>query len=233
MHFRYTLSVSSFLNPPFIIAILLSLSIHEWAHGYVAYLLGDPTARAQGRLTINPLAHLDLLGALMFVMVGFGWAKPVPVNPYYFQHPKRDTALVSLAGPVSNLLLGIFCFFALLFLTKGDLSSPFGLLDVGQTNNVIRRILAQILGSGVFINLGLMAFNLIPIAPLDGSKILHLFIPARYEDRYELFMQRGPMILIFLILLGSFTSVSPLTAWVFGVMTFVLKILALVASFFI
>ena len=225
--------MSSFLNPSFIIAILISLSVHESAHGYVASLLGDPTARVQGRLTLNPLAHLDPLGALMFLMVGFGWAKPVPVNPYYFRHPKRDTALVAAAGPASNFILGTLCFFALLLLVRGQMSSPFALLDAGQNGNVVSRVLIQVLGGGVFINFGLMAFNLLPIAPLDGSKVLHLFIPPRYELQYELFMQRGPMILIFLILLGAFTSVSPLSAWVFGIMEFIMKMLGGIASLFL
>ncbi|MDD5751501.1 MAG: site-2 protease family protein [Candidatus Peribacteraceae bacterium] len=224
--------MSSFLNPSFIIAILISLSVHEWAHGWVASKLGDPTAHNAGRLTLNPIAHLDPMGALMFLFVGFGWAKPVPVNPYYFRHPKRDMALVALAGPASNFLLGTLCFFGLLLLLHDRIASPFALLTAGENGTVTSRVLVQILGSGVFINFALMAFNLLPIAPLDGSKVLHLFIPPRHEDRYELFMQRGPMILIFLILLGAFTSVSPLSAWVFGVMEFVLGMLGGIAALF-
>ncbi len=231
--FSYTAIVSSFLNPSFIIAILVSLSVHEWAHGYAASLLGDPTARVQGRLTLNPIAHLDPMGALMFFLVGFGWAKPVPVNPYYFKHPRRDMALVALAGPASNLLLGTLCFFSLLLVVRPDLSSPFALLDAGQNGSVTMRVLIQILGSGVFLNFGLMAFNLLPVAPLDGSNILQLFIPPRWEDQYARIMQRGPVILLFLILLGAFTSVSPLSVWVFGIMDFVLQMLGKIASLFL
>jgi len=228
--FSYTAIVSSFLNPSFIIAILVSLSVHEWAHGYAASLLGDPTARVQGRLTLNPIAHLDPMGALMFFLVGFGWAKPVPVNPYYFRHPKRDTALVSLAGPASNLLLGTACFFALVLLAPAETSSPLALLSGEQTGNVGLSVLILTLGAGVFLNFGLMAFNLLPIAPLDGSKILHLFIPPQFDDLYETTMQRGPFILLGLILLGAFTNFSPLSIWVFGIMNFVMSILGAVAA---
>lgn len=224
---------STFLNPPFLIAILLSLSVHEWAHGWVASKLGDPTAAYAGRLTLNPLAHLDLMGALMFLVVGFGWAKPVPINPYFFKNPKRDTAIVSFAGPVSNFLLGTFSFFGLVLLLKHQAAaSPFELLTTGTGAGVWERVLSQILGSAVFINFGLMAFNLLPIAPLDGSKVLHLFIPARYEDTYEEFMRRGPMILLILILVEAFLNIPLLSAWVFGVVGFVMRELNLIAGLF-
>jgi Zn-dependent protease len=222
---------STFLNPPFLIAILLSLSIHEWAHGWVASKLGDPTAAYAGRLTLNPLAHLDMMGALMFLVVGFGWAKPVPINPYFFRNPKRDTAIVSLAGPVSNLLLGIVSFFGLVALLRHQTATaPFDLLGAGTGLGVLERVLAQILGSAIFINFGLMAFNLLPIAPLDGSKVLHLFIPARYEDTYEEFLRRGPMILLILILVESFFNIPLLSIWVLGIMEFVMRWLNAAAS---
>src|SRR3989338_4296139 len=97
----------SALRPSFIIALLIALSVHEWAHALVAHRLGDPTAKEQGRLTLNPIAHLDLMGTILFFLVGFGWGKPVPIDPRYFKHWKRDTALVSIAGPVSNLIVPI------------------------------------------------------------------------------------------------------------------------------
>ncbi|MDD4627884.1 MAG: site-2 protease family protein [Candidatus Peribacteraceae bacterium] len=222
---------STFLNPPFLIAILLSLSIHEWAHGWAAYKLGDPTAAYAGRLTLNPLAHLDLMGALMFLIVGFGWAKPVPINPYFFRNPKRDTAIVSIAGPVSNFLLGTVSFFGLALLLKHQASSsPFDLLTTGAGAGVWERVLSQILGSAVFINFGLMAFNLLPIAPLDGSKVLHLFIPARYEDTYEEFLRRGPIILLILILVEAFLNIPLLSVWVLGIMEFIMLGLNLIAG---
>ncbi|MFH1671122.1 MAG: site-2 protease family protein, partial [Patescibacteria group bacterium] len=91
--------MSPFVSPPFIIAILIAISVHEWGHGFVAYKLGDPTAQMDGRLSLNPLAHLDPIGTLMFLIIGFGWAKPVPIDPRYFKNHKRDTTLVALAGP--------------------------------------------------------------------------------------------------------------------------------------
>lgn len=223
--------LSSFINPPFIIAVLLAISVHESAHGWMAARLGDPTASNAGRLTLNPIAHLDMMGALMFLVVGFGWAKPVPINPLYFHRPRRDIALVSLAGPLSNLLLGSLSFFGLVLLLRGNIaSSAFGLLEVGSGRSVLTQLVLQILGSSVFINLGLMAFNLLPIAPLDGSKILHLFIPLQWEDRYDTFMQRGPVVLLVLILAGAFLNVPILSTWVFTIVDAVLRVLQVIAS---
>jgi Zn-dependent protease len=171
------------------------------------------------------------MGALMFLIAGFGWAKPVPVNPLYFSRPKRDIALVSLAGPLSNLLLGSLAFFGLLLILRGEVGgSAFGLLEIGRNRSVAEQLALQILGSSVFINLGLMAFNLLPIAPLDGSKILHLFIPLYLEDQYENFMRHGPMILLILILAGIFLNVPLLSTWVFGIVGATLKLLLLLAS---
>lgn len=223
--------LGSFLSPPFLISILIAMSVHEFSHGWVAARLGDPTAHNAGRLTLNPLAHLDPMGALMFLIVGFGWAKPVPVNPVYFHRPKSDLALVSLAGPLSNLLLGSLSYFGLVLLQRGQVDgSLFGLLEIGSGQPMVRQLLLQLLGSSVFINLGLMAFNLLPIAPLDGSKILHLFIPLRYEDQYETFLQRGPMILLVLILAGSFLHLPILSTWVFTIENVVLHGLLMLAS---
>src|SRR4051794_28802693 len=108
-----------FLNPAYIIAILFALSFHEAAHAWMANKLGDSTAKIEGRLTLNPLAHLDPIGTLLFIAVGFGWGKPVPVNPYYFRNPKRDSALTALAGPVSNLILAAVSFILLLLVAHG------------------------------------------------------------------------------------------------------------------
>src|SRR4051812_8481457 len=121
--------MSPFLQPPFLIAILFALSFHEAAHAWMALRLGDATAKLAGRLTLNPLAHLDPLGTILFVIVGFGWGKPVPVNPYYFRQPKRDNALVALAGPVSNLILAAVSFILLLAITHAVPTDAFGLLD--------------------------------------------------------------------------------------------------------
>lgn len=205
--------MTDFLNPTSIISILIALSIHEWAHGYVAHLLGDPTAKESGRLTLNPIAHLDPLGTILFLMVGFGWGKPVPIDPRYFSHPKRDTALVAIAGPVSNLILALVAFVLV------------GLIGFPDSSSVGMLFFSELLESSLRINLMLMAFNLIPIAPLDGSRILHMFIPLRHEDRYEEIMRKGPMILLILLLAERFLHFPFLSIWVGGIMIFVLSLM--------
>lgn len=224
--------MSPFLNPIAIISILLAVSIHEAAHGYIALKLGDPTAKEAGRVTLNPLAHLDLIGTLLFLFVGFGWAKPVPVDPRYFKHPKRDSAIVAAAGPVSNLIIAFIAFAALSFLVGGTGDgSLFSLLSVSEDATVFHVFLVRLCTSSIFINLALMAFNLLPIAPLDGSRVLHNFIPVRYEMQYLEIMERGPFILLFLILIESFLPVSILSAWVFGIADTVLKGMEMMISF--
>ena len=215
---------------PFIIAILIALSVHEFSHGFVARRLGDPTAEAEGRLTLNPLAHLDPLGTLMLLFVGFGWGKPVPVNPLYFRHPKRDTALVSLAGPMSNLLLAWIGFGGLLLLGSSQLSpSIMGIIRAGSTGGIFLMI-EQILRDTIFINLALMAFNLLPIAPLDGSKILHMFIPLHHEDAYVEFMRRGPYILLFLLIADHLLNVPILFGWIMGIVGPIVALMNTVAG---
>ena len=174
-----------FLNPISIIAILIAVSIHEWAHAMVATRLGDPTPGDAGRLSINPLAHLDILGIVMFLTVGFGWAKPVPINPSYFKNHKRDVCLTAIAGPLSNLVLAIIGLIGLRVLGEHAGLSAWDLLNVDGTGPVWSVFLIQLFGAMVFINLGLMAFNLLPIAPLDGSKVLEVFVPLRYSDQYD------------------------------------------------
>lgn len=150
------------------VALVLALSFHEAAHAYVAKLLGDDTAESLGRLTLNPLAHLDPLGTIAILVAGVGWGKPVPVNAGNFENPKLDNLKVALAGPFSNLLLTLL--FALLnyIFKPGD-----GSLAHALTTTIIQ------------LNLALMFFNLIPIPPLDGSKILHLFLDDETFFRFE------------------------------------------------
>lgn len=218
--------LSDVLNAPFIIAILIALSVHECAHAFVAYRLGDPTAKEEGRLTLNPAAHLDALGVLMFFLVHFGWGKPVPVDPRYFKHPKRDSALVALAGPASNLLIAIVVFFLLAVLAPQIMQgSTEELLFTQGVGAKLQAFLVQVLANSLFLNLGLMAFNLLPIAPLDGSKIVQAFVPLRYERAYETFMDRGPFILIALLILERAMNVPILVTWISFIMDGVLGVL--------
>lgn len=219
------------LNPPFIIAILIALTVHEWAHAFVADKFGDPTARDLGRLSLNPIAHLDPMGTLMFFLIHFGWGKPVPVNPRYFKNIRRDSALVSLAGPLSNLILAIFSFILLMVFAPQVMHVGSGeeLLMSHGIGERFHAFITQILTNSLFINLGLMAFNLIPIAPLDGSKILEAFIPYRYADTYETFMQRGPMILIGLLVLERALEIPILVTWISFIMDSVLRVMGMFA----
>ncbi|KPL06884.1 hypothetical protein AMJ86_06710 [bacterium SM23_57] len=173
--------------------ILLALTIHEVAHGWIAYKLGDPTAKNAGRLTLNPLPHLDPIGTILLFIAHIGWAKPVPVNPMYFQNPKRDLMWVSLAGPVSNL--GLALIFGLIFriIPKASLITATGM----------SRVIVVMLIYAVVINLVLAIFNLIPIPPLDGSKILMGFAPRELEAQLLQLERFGPMLVVGLVLIGS------------------------------
>ncbi|MBI2524101.1 site-2 protease family protein [Candidatus Peregrinibacteria bacterium] len=220
--------MTPFLRPTYIIAVLIAIAVHECAHAYAAYRLGDDTAKDAGRLTLNPLAHIDPMGALLFLVVGFGWAKPVPVDPARLGSPKRDNALVALAGPASNLLLAFIAFVGLL-LVGISWRGSFDLLSLHGAS-VPTTFLLQLFGSSLFVNLSLMAFNLFPIAPLDGSKILEGFIPYRHELAYERFMRHGPYILLGLLLFESFLPFPILSGWVFGISDTVLGIFETVAA---
>lgn len=218
-----------FLNPTYIIAILIAISIHEWAHAFTADRLGDPTPRDMGRLTVNPIAHIDLLGALMFLIVGFGWAKPVPVNPAYFKHHKGGMALTAIAGPLSNLILAFAAYLLLQFIAAQNPGSITDLLHGTSTGSPGLTVILMILQGSLFVNLALMAFNLFPIAPLDGSNVLRLLIPLRFEDRYDDFMRVGPYILLFLLIFESFLPFPFLSAWVRWIMDAAFKGFMLVA----
>ncbi len=217
---------TQFLNAPFLIAMLLALTVHEWAHAFVADRLGDPTPREEGRLTLNPVAHLDLVGTLMFFIVSFGWGKPVPVNPRYFRNIRRDSVLVSLAGPLSNLVLASICFLLLIVFAPQimHLGAAEELLASHGIGARVTAFLLQVLTNSLYVNLALMAFNLLPIAPLDGSKILQGFIPVRYESSYDLFLERGPIILLVLIVLERALNVPILAMWVSTMMNAVFSV---------
>lgn len=171
-----------------IMAVLLSLTVHEYAHAKYADWAGDPTPRRQGRVTLNPVAHLDPLGTVLIVLValsgyGIGWGKPVPVNPGYFRHPRRDWVMCAFWGPLSNLLLALG--FSLLL--RALLTAGFSI-----RNNVFMEFLLIL----IVANVGLAVFNLIPLHPLDGSKVLSGFLRDVFDPRYWGFqMTYGPIIL--------------------------------------
>jgi len=169
-------------------ALLLAVTVHEVAHGWVADRLGDPTARLAGRLTLNPLPHIDPIGALAFVLAGFGWARPVPVNALNLRHPVRDMACVAVAGPVSNFILA-FVALVVLVLVGRAVESPF-----------LARPLLGMLQYVYAFNLGLAIFNLIPLPPLDGGHFLPYFLPRRAWPLLRSVERYGPLILILLIL---------------------------------
>lgn len=217
----------SFFHPTYIISVLIAISVHEWAHAYMASRLGDPTAEEEGRLTLNPIAHIDPIGALMFVIVGFGWAKPVPVNPSYFRKPATGMALTAIAGPLSNLILA-FIAFVILTIMAGEPVGIVALLQDPSSADPVRTIVLQILQGSLFVNLALMAFNLFPIAPLDGSNIIRAFIPYHLESRYDDWLRIGPFVLLFLLIFESFLPFPLLSAWVQGIMAFVLRVFEMV-----
>ena len=174
--------------------LIFSLCFHEFSHGYIAYKLGDHTAARNGRLTLNPLAHLDPIGSLMILFVGFGWAKPVPVNPVNFSNPRLDMMKVAFAGPASNLLLAF---------TGGlmmRLVNIFGLLQ--------SEMFIQTLYFFIFINISLAVFNMIPIAPLDGSQIFGNMISKNNPELAWKLQMYGPKILMGAILIGMVTPFS-------------------------
>ncbi|OGJ59883.1 hypothetical protein A2881_01980 [Candidatus Peribacteria bacterium RIFCSPHIGHO2_01_FULL_55_13] len=220
----------SALRPSFIIALLIALSVHEWAHALVAHRLGDPTAKEQGRLTLNPIAHLDLMGTILFFLVGFGWGKPVPIDPRYFKSWKRDTALVSIAGPISNLIIAFLAFGGLLLLAPDSVGGGFWNLLSGGGRGTFATVLTDILRISIALNLGLMAFNLLPVAPLDGSKIFQVFIPYRYDEQYNEWLRRGPWILLGLLIAEDIFNVPLLMGWIDLIVSPFVNVMEMIAS---
>ncbi len=184
------------------LAVLVILSIHEFSHGYAAYKLGDGTAKSMGRLTLNPLSHLDPFGAVCMVLFHFGWAKPVPINPRNFKNPKRDFAIVALAGPMSNLILAFISAFFYLLLNAL-------LFDVNFTSKFLFNVAANtLLFIYIFhiINVGLAIFNLIPVPPLDGSRILNVILPPRIYFKLMRHERKIYWFLIGWLVLGTYAS---------------------------
>ncbi len=169
--------------------VVLALTCHEFAHGWVAYMRGDHTAKNAGRLTFNPLAHLDPVGTFMLLFLPFGWAKPVPVNPGLMSNPRKDLMMVSAAGPLTNILLGVSFGLIYRMLVLGG-----SLYEAGYA--------AQMLYLGIVINFGLAFFNLLPIPPLDGSKILTGFLPVERIPAYSRLVRHVPAVFGALLLIG-------------------------------
>ena len=173
-------------------AILFGLTIHEFSHGWVAWRLGDPTAKMMGRLTLNPLKHLDPIGTIALFLFRFGWAKPVPIDPRNFQHPTRDMAISSLAGPAANLLTAA---------TAGIILRVLFLFHVGGFITTLAMYF-------VLFNLILCFFNLIPIPPLDGSRLLYHLLPPNLAAGYARLERYGFIILMGVIFLGQITNIN-------------------------
>lgn len=169
--------------------VFCTLPVHEYAHAFVADKLGDKTARLSGRLTLNPMAHIDILGAIMILFVGFGYAKPVPVNPRNFKNPKKGMALTALSGPFSNILM------AVVFMFLSNVLSLFG-------NSLFVQAFYVFFSFAASINIGLAVFNLIPIPPLDGSRVLELLIPDKYYYKFAQYERYIVIVIFGLIIFG-------------------------------
>ena len=189
--------------------LLFALTFHEFAHGYVAYRLGDPTAKNEGRLSLNPLKHLDPIGTLAFIFIKIGWAKPVPVNPVYFRNPRKDMLWVALAGPATNLLLAIIS----AVLIKIIIAS-FNVIPYPPVMEAIIIPCFKMLVASVWINLLLCVFNFLPIPPLDGSRILVGLLPENLARSYASFERYGFIIVLVLAFTGVLSRViSPIISF--------------------
>lgn len=174
-------------------ALLAALTIHEYAHARVAVAMGDPTPKFLGRLTLNPIKHLDLVGSILMIATGFGWAKPVPINPYNFRNQRKGLLAVSLAGVVANIVLSFVALVVWILLEKFAL---------------IGHVWATVLRSLYTYNIMFAVFNLIPVPPLDGSKVLASLLPGRWAYEFERIEPYGPYILIALVAFGVVGTIT-------------------------
>ncbi len=202
-----------------ILTVLLSLSVHECSHGLMAYALGDPTAKNNGRLSLNPMKHLHPIGTLAMLFMGFGWANPVPVNAYYFKNRKAGMALTAFAGPVSNLILSFISLilYYVLFLFGGAFSGSDFTINLFE-------VLTLFLSFMHLMNINLAIFNLIPVPPLDGSRILFIFLPAEKYFKFMKYEQYIAIALIVLLYLGVLDGpLSFITDGISGGMNFLVS----------
>ncbi len=174
---------------PNIVALVIAITIHEFCHAWVANYLGDPTAKYEGRLSLNPLVHLDPVGTIMLLLVHFGWGKPVPFNPYYLKNPRLGSFLISLSGPVSNFLLALLVAIPLKYVSYLSPLYPY-------------------LSSMYGVNLLLFIFNLFPIHPLDGAKVFRYFVPHKFDEQMDEYFRVGPYILLTILLFEYVTHIS-------------------------
>jgi Zn-dependent protease len=209
------LSTLLLIAPP----ILIALTFHEFAHAYAAYRYGDDTAKQLGRLSLNPLRHLDPLGTIMIFLVHFGWAKPVPVNPYRLKNPRKDMLWISAAGPLANILLALASGLLLRLLFAMD-GTP------GSHTGTAMELFTFMVIMSLQINLALAIFNILPIAPLDGSKILSGLLPAEFAKFIGVLERYGPFVLIGLIIIGRVTEVSILGGLIWPFVDFFSKLFA-------
>ena len=209
--FTYILSILLSVVPS-----LICITFHELSHGFVAYKLGDDTAKRAGRLTLNPLKHIDPMGLLMMAVFHFGWAKPVPINMYRFRNPKKGMAITALAGPVSNLVLALF--FVVLY---GGLYQPLARTAAGE-------YLLQMLSLGAYISVGLAVFNLLPVPPLDGSKVLLSVLSDKQYAGLMRYERYGMLLMVALVATGVLGR--PLSAAVSAVYSNVLLPVAIAVN---
>jgi len=207
--------ISTLLTNPaqfivWLLALVIAIDVHEFAHAWAATRLGDPTPKLQGRLTLNPLAHLDPLGTLMLLIVRFGWGKPVQFDPYNLQNPRRDAAIISLAGPVSNLITAGFFSLILNFIVPTSTGLYF---------------LGAILPPIIFLNIILAVFNLLPIHPLDGGKILVGILPPSDATKIDMFLRQYGIFLLILLIFPIWGGVSPVLYLLSPVINFLTSIL--------
>ena len=203
--------------------ILFALTVHEYMHARIAYACGDPTAKQLGRMTLNPLAHLDPMGTICLLFGPIGWAKPVPVNPLNFRSPRRDDVLVSIAGPVSNLVMAVALGLLFRAIPWDTVRAP-GRGGPGAAS--FFHNLRLMLKIGLMINCGLAVFNMLPLFPLDGSHVLRGLLPRGARAGFESFSRYAPGVLLALILLDHFGNIRVFSAIIYPPIIFLVQFLA-------